>query len=49
MERSNCIKNILWDINITVDEAEELLQLKKDNIKGITADHLYLRILTSFN
>ena len=49
MERNEYIKNILWDINISVEEAEELLQSKKNSIRGVTVDQLYLRLSSSFN
>jgi hypothetical protein len=49
MQREKLIQRILWDINLSVAEVEDLLQYKKENIRGVTIDQIYVRFLCSFN
>lgn len=42
-------KSISWDINLSEKETEELFSGKKNVIRGITTENIYVKLLSSYN
>jgi len=48
-ELSALLKPVLWDVRLDITEAIALIERKKRDIRGITADDLYRKLLMSYN
>jgi hypothetical protein len=43
------LKPLLWDVNLSEEEMEELFSGKKKMIRGITSQNIYVKLLSSYN
>jgi len=43
------LKMVLWDVNITPEEALSILRKEQQNIRGFDKTQLYLKIVNGFN
>ena len=43
------LRPLLWDLNLSLEEASLLISDKNNSIKGVTAQDLYLKLLMSYS
>ncbi len=43
------LKPLSWDVNLSEEEVEELFSGKKEIIRGVTSQNIYVKLLTSYN
>ena len=43
------LRPLLWDLNLSLEEASLLIFGKSDSIKGVTTQDLYLKLLMSYS
>lgn len=48
-ELSALLRPVLWDTGLDIAEAIALIEQKKKEIRGVTADDLYRKLLMSYN
>lgn len=48
-QRNRLIKRLLWDYDLSVNEALSLLDGDKKEVRGVYPENIYLKILSSYN
>jgi len=43
------LKPLSWDLNLSEDDLEDLFSGKKNVIRGITSQNIYVKLLSSYN